>query len=331
MARLWVAAICLAGLISVPVAAMDLTVTSQPITTFKDVAIGEKVDGLIWRGGIQLESRAPEFGGLSGIAFVGPDQKLAMVADIGQFISGQLIYDDAGRPLELIGVHASAIQNSKGEDLPRPFVRDAEAIYAIKRNGDVTAVRVGFENLTRVADFSLTDNRPGGAAREVRIPAWLTTLRTNRSLEAVCIAPPASPVASSTILITEGQDTPDGNIAATMLGNRDRGDFSLIKTPGLRPTDCAFLPDGDLLVLERGIGLFSFVMQIRRIQAAEVKPGAVLAGEVILTASGGDIDNMEGMAVHTGPGGETRITLISDNNFNDWERSLLLEFSLPPE
>ncbi len=29
------------------------------------------------------------------------------------------------------------------------------------------------------------------------------------------------------------------------------------------------------------------------------------------------------------PDGATRITLVSDNNFNDWERSLLLEFSLP--
>ena len=33
--------------------------------------------------------------------------------------------------------------------------------------------------------------------------------------------------------------------------------------------------------------------------------------------------------VHTLPSGETRITLVSDDNFNDWERSLLLEFSLP--
>jgi hypothetical protein len=38
---------------------------------------------------------------------------------------------------------------------------------------------------------------------------------------------------------------------------------------------------------------------------------------------------MEGIAVHTTPPGQTRITLISDDNFNDWERNLLLEFSLP--
>jgi hypothetical protein len=38
---------------------------------------------------------------------------------------------------------------------------------------------------------------------------------------------------------------------------------------------------------------------------------------------------MEALAVHSAPDGTTRITLVSDNNFNDWERNLLLEFSLP--
>jgi hypothetical protein len=60
-----------------------------------------------------------------------------------------------------------------------------------------------------------------------------------------------------------------------------------------------------------------------------VKPGAHLRGTELLYASGADIDNMEALAVHPGPDGNTRITIVSDNNFNDWERNLLLEFSLP--
>jgi hypothetical protein len=82
-------------------------------------------------------------------------------------------------------------------------------------------------------------------------------------------------------------------------------------------------------VLERGIALITFQMRLKRIPAADVKPGAHMQGEVLLESSGGDIDNMEALAVHTGPDGATRITLVSDNNFNDWERNLLLEFSLP--
>ncbi len=314
---------------SAAAAAGEITVTTVPVDDFKGAAPGERVDGLVWRGGVQMQSDAAEFGGLSGVAFTGPDQKLAFVSDRGWFISGQLLYDEIGRPLELIGVEVSAIKNSGGADLPRAYARDAEAITPIVRDGTVAAVRVSFENLTRVADFDVVDGRPQGPAREVPIPDWLSHLRTNASLEATCIAPDASPVAGSTMLITEGDETPDGNLAAYMRGSRDRGGFAIVRAEGVNPSDCAFLPNGDMLLLERGVGLLGFVMQVRRIAAADIRPGAAIAGEVILTASGGAIDNMEAIAVHQAPDGETRITLVSDNNFNDWERTLLLEFGLP--
>lgn len=308
--------------------AMEVSVNATQISSFKGVGYGEAVDGLIWRGGIVMNSPAKAFGGLSGITFTDTGNQLAMVSDDGNFISGHLIYDEAGKPLGLGSTSIRPIQNSKGIELPRKFARDAEAIETIVRNGVPVAVRVGFENLTRVADFKLDNGRPDGAAREVAIPDWLTRLRTNKSLEAVCIAPPASPVSGSTILIAEDAGRGE-NYAAFMLGKRDRGELTITQTSGFNPTDCAFLPNGDLLILERGIAFLSFSMQLRRIPAAEVVPGNRLNGQVILTASGGDIDNMEGIAVHPGPDGRTRITLVSDDNFNDWERSLLLEFSLP--
>jgi len=305
----------------------DISVSALKIDRFKGALVGEQVDGLIWRGGLVLTSDAPQFGGLSGITFTGPGHKLVMVTDTGQFVSGHLIHDEAGQPLGFGGVSMDPIRNSKGAELPRAFARDAEAVETIIRDGVPAAIRVGFENLTRVADFELENGQPKGAAREVNIPDWLTRERTNESLEAVCIAPPASPVAGSTLLFTEAAETADG-WAAFMLGNRDRGELSLSRANGFNPTDCAFLPNGDLLVLERGTVLLSFTMQIRRVPAAEVQPGRALTGEVILSAQGSDIDNMEGIAVHDGPNGETRITIVSDDNFNDWERSLLLEFAL---
>lgn len=312
-----------------PAVAMPVIVEAQPILEFKGQPVGGRVDGLIWRGGLNLNAESDLFGGLSSISFAGEDGHLIMVTDQGQFLSGQLIYDEQGAPAALIGVEMTPIRNSKGAELPRAFARDAEAVETIVRDGAPAAIRVGFENLTRVADFALVNNRPEGAAREVAIPQWLSGTRTNGSLEAVCIAPPASPIAGSTLLLTENVDNRNGDRAATLLGRNDKGPLSLAAAAGYNPTDCAFLPDGDLLVLERGLGLLSFTMQLRRIPAADVAPNSRMQGEIILSASGGDIDNMEGVAVHVGPGGETRITLISDDNFNDWERSLLLEFALP--
>lgn len=305
-------------------------VTAVQIPTFQGANVGQPVgNGLIWRGGLVLSSEQSDFGGLSGVAFPGSEGRVVFVSDQGKFVSGELIYDEANRPLGLVGVTMSAIQNSKGVDLPRRFARDAEAVYVVDRGDGPTAVRVGFENLTRVADFALVDGVPEGAAREITIPDWLSETRTNESLEAVCIAPPASPIAGSTLLVTEDVDAQDGQHSAWLLGRNDRGPLSYAVSPGVNPTDCAFLPNGDLLVLERGTSFLSFTMLLKRVPAAEVKPGAAMQGDVLLSAAGGDIDNMEGLAVHTSPDGETRITLVSDNNFNDWERTLLLEFALP--
>lgn len=309
--------------------AVELTISAIPVTSFRGVGLDQPVDGLIWRGGIEMTSPDNTFGGLSGVAFTGPEQRIAMVSDRGNFVTGQLIYDDADRLFGFIGVNLEAIQNSRGAPLPRQFSRDAEAISTIMRNGVPAAVRVGFENLTRVADFELTNGVPGGAATEVAIPDWLTDTRTNESLEAVCIAPPASPIAGSTLLLTEGVVDDDGRHVAWLLGHNDKGPLRYESRPSVNPTDCAFLPNGDLLVLERGLAFLSFTMTLLRVPAAEVRPDNLMRGKVLLEASGGAVDNMESVSVHTAPNGETRIVLGSDNNFNDWQRNLLLEFALP--
>jgi hypothetical protein len=316
-------------LVAFPALADDVTVTALPVPTFQNAQPGQAAGKLIYEGGLVLQSATDTFGGLSGIGFVGTDGKLVMASDRGNFVSGQLIYDEASVPLSLVGVTITPIQNTKGNDLPQGRAQDAEALAVIERNGSAAAIRIGFENITRVADFALSNGIPAGAARDINIPDWLAKTRTNETLEAVCIAPPSSPVAGSTLLITEGVITDDGQHSAFLLGVNDRGPLSYVSGSGTNPTDCAFLPNGDLLVLERGVALVSFAARLVRIPAAAVKPGAHLTGDVLLEAVGGDIDNMEGIATHAGPNGETRITLISDNNFNDWERTLLLEFSLP--
>lgn len=306
----------------------DLTVTSVPLRTFQGAAIGERVQGLIYKGGLQLSSVHDGFGGHSGVGFTGPDGRLVMVSDRGNFISGQLIYDEAGAPLSLVGVTIAPIQNSRGTDLPNAFSRDAEALTVIERNGRPAAVRVGFENLTRVADFELANGVPQGPAREVSIPSWLTDTRTNESLEAVCVASAGSPIAGSTLLLTEGVKTGDGAHSAYLLGHNDKGPLTYRSGSGTNPTDCAFLPNGDLLVLERGISLLQFSAKLIRVRAEDVKPGAAMSGEILYEGVGGDLDNMEGVTTRTLPDGEVRITLVSDDNFMDWERNLLLEFTL---
>jgi hypothetical protein len=62
---------------------------------------------------------------------------------------------------------------------------------------------------------------------------------------------------------------------------------------------------------------------------AGIKPGALVDGAVLIEADlGYEIDNMEGLSVHRNAGGETVLTLISDDNFSLIQRTLLLQFAL---
>ena len=69
-------------------------------------------------------------------------------------------------------------------------------------------------------------------------------------------------------------------------------------------------------------------VRIRRLALGDIKPGAVVDGPTMFEADlGHEIDNMEGISVHKS-GGETVLTLISDDNFSIIQRTLLLQFTL---
>ena len=137
-----------------------------------------------------------------------------------------------------------------------------------------------------------------------------------------------TPVAGSTLIILEDVRDSKGNNKAWLSGKRDGGDLFYQPDGGFRPTGCAFTPSGDLLVLSRAIGVFGFAMQLRLVAANKVKAGTIMQSKLLLQANGTDVDNMEGIATHVDQNGKTVVTLLSDDNFRRWERTLLLQFEL---
>ena len=98
----------------------------------------------------------------------------------------------------------------------------------------------------------------------------------------------------------------------------------------LSPAGAAGLPDGDLVVLERGFRLLlGFRVRIARVPAAQLREGAIAQGREVARLDGRfTIDNFEGIATRTGPRGETLLYVISDDNFNIFQRTLLMVFAL---
>ena len=83
-------------------------------------------------------------------------------------------------------------------------------------------------------------------------------------------------------------------------------------------------------MLERKFSLFAGAgIRIRRIALKSLAPRAVVDGPSIFNADLGEgIDNMEGIDAHVTPENEIVLTMVSDNNFSMFQRTLLLQFTL---
>jgi hypothetical protein len=96
---------------------------------------------------------------------------------------------------------------------------------------------------------------------------------------------------------------------------------------GFKPTGATTLPGGDVLVLERRFPPIG--ARIQRLAKETIVPGAMLEGKEIARLEGSlTVDNMEGIDARAGPGGETLVYVVSDDNDNPLQRTYLLMFEL---
>ena len=106
--------------------------------------------------------------------------------------------------------------------------------------------------------------------------------------------------------------------------------LDLVKPDSLSPVDAAALPNGTVLLLERHWSPFpGLALRISRIPGEALAPGSYLAPErLALLAPPLNVDNMEGLAVRQDGAGRVFLYLLSDDNFNALQRTLLLLFEL---
>ena len=97
-----------------------------------------------------------------------------------------------------------------------------------------------------------------------------------------------------------------------------------------RPTAARRLPGGDVIVLERGFTRqHGSEIRLRRIGAAAIEADAVLDGEVVAELRPLlNVDNFEALDSRVDSSGAVLLYLLSDDNFNERQRTLLMLFAL---
>lgn len=321
---------CLAAAAAGPALARapdSLTVDARPVPSF-DARDPQQTrfGSLQYRSGLILTSTYRDFGGLSALRLDDKGERFVSLSDKGNWFTGRIAYAGAAMA-GLTDVQAGPMLGSDGRPLEARGWYDSESLAF-----DGSTAYVGFERVHQIVKFDF--GRDGILARGEALPqpAGMRKLPDNRSLESLVVVPKdkASPLAGMLLAISERGLDSAGHIQAWIIGGKVPETFAVRRTKKYDISDAALMPSGDLLLLERKFSLFGDTgIRIRRIPLADVTAGAVIDGPTIFEADlGYEIDNFEGIATHVTDGGETVITLLSDNNFSFLQRTLLMQFAV---
>ena len=306
-----------------PVETME--VSSRPITNFR-IGRDDRLFGpLEFVGGLEMTASSRNFGALSAMRFTQPGSDFIGVADTGFWFFGTVDRDAAGAPSGLSDVRMVQMVDADGQPIIRKWLVDAEGLDV--RDGIAT---VGFEREHRVAQFRIdpADMKAPFKRLDFLIPK--RELRQNRGFETVTRAHPQGQHEGALVVVAEKSLDKAGNIFAAIIEGQRKGIFTVKRSGDFDITDGAFLPDGDLLLLERSYRIADGVkMRLRRIYGESIAKGSVADGPILFEADMSyQIDNMEGMDVWQRADGATMVSLISDDNHSILQRNLYLEFVL---
>lgn len=287
--------------------AVPVTVEAVPVV----IGSGE-LSGLALEGAWALRSGNPDFGGLSGLVIDGGT--LYAVSDRARWFSASLIVEDG--TLRLEDAALAPMRDADGEALDGS-TGDAEGLTRV---GDRLAV--SFERNHRI--MMLGDS---GRLEDRGLAGTFKEFPENQGLEALATLPDGRLIALAEQ--TDGDDTP------VIVADPATGKIEEARLRRRKPhvaTGADLGPDGRLYLLarQRPRFLWRFFGSSIRVTRYELgADGFPLADsvEVLATLEGNHgIDNLEALALERAPDGGMHLWLIADDNFNRWERTLLLRF-----
>lgn len=322
-------------LCTLPAIAADIaaTIDSRPLAGFSLSEPGRtRFGGLDWVGGFVVRSDRREVGGLSGLVVSDGGGRLLAISDDGLMMKAAIDRDGRGRPIGLSDASIRRMQTASGPLPRRKEASDSEGLDVYPGPDGRPYGIVSFEQGAGVMTGPIGADGFIGTMTAVPVPKETRRLLPNRSLESVAALPAKNGPGGRFVILAEaaepqaGTDDPPGWV----IGGKAPVAFRVRRTGGYDLTDAKVGPDGRLYVLERRFSLLQGInCRIRVFNLGDIHAGAVIDGPVLFEASmSEEIDNMEGLAIWKTASGETRLSLISDDNRAFLQRTLYLEFRL---
>ncbi len=309
----------------------DIRVQVQPLVLDQANPERKRFGKLTWLGGLVLRSSAGEFGGFSGLAVSANGSQLLALSDRTSWVSMSL--DTRGA--EIAGIRDARLGRLEVRETPddQEWTRgleDSEALAALTPGRLTGEYLIAFEGRHRIHRYRFDGKDFSPPQGALPLPESALRLPGNKALESLAVLP-AGPYEGATLAFSERRAHVSGDSLGWMFRDGKVETLRLRRIGPFDITDMAALPDGGLIVLERHFaGLAQGVfMRIRRIAAEDISPGARLDGVVLYeTESGWMVDNMEAIAVHEDDRGRVILTIMSDDNFNPMQRTLVMRFAL---
>ena len=251
------------------------------------------------------------FGGLSGIEVTAGGTMLHVITDRGHAFTAKMGRHPDGQLQSLAIINHHPIRYGNGLQVKGPF-RDAEGL-AIAPDGQA---HLTFERKHRATRFDLATG----------ITALLTPhqdfaqFSKNRGFEALAVTPQGTLIALPEDTLTRNADFPIYAYNGTtwnITGHLPR------RGPFL-PVGADITSDGTLTLLERAASPLGFRSRIRQF----TPPFGQAQERTLLTTRPGQFDNLEGLSIWRDATGQTRVTLVSDDNFLAAQRTQIVEFTI---
>jgi hypothetical protein len=305
-----------------------LRIDTQAIFLNPEQPSQTEVGKLNFRAGFVLNSDNANFGGFSGLSLSPDGGSMIAVSDYGDVLRAQLQHDGRDRLQGLSDSEMFRLRGVAGRPLSRRSDKrdqDAEAVAGL----DDGSYLVSFEVRHRVLRYGSLSGQPSLFAT----PPGIARAPRNGGLEAMTSLPDGRVlVLSEKFRTTKDGDDGEGDYIGWLLApdGRSLGQVYWPSVGIFRPTDLAALSNGDVLLLQRRFSFGGGVgARLSRIPAARIKAGGRLIDEELAQlVAPMSVDNFEGMAVRRDQNGGWLIYLLSDDNFNPLQRTLLLQFHL---